>query len=310
MALITCPHCGKQISDTQEKCIHCGYELKVCPECKKVLADGENQCPNCGYEFSGNITPAVREEIDGGSSETADYDLLKVWQKSMPNDKKILTGFKYLDVIIHVAAVVFIAICFILISKWKNISDPLEKLSRVKELKSGCLALIAIACILEIVLEPFGYIKAAFVKIRCSNWIGKQEFDCVAYINEAIRKRGRDKIKSSEIEDMGLFTESAYISENPSAKTQIYIGGAIRVIGEILLMVCLGVFASQTLDEYIIEVLYSSEFDFKYTSLIAAAVILVIYFVALAVSNRAYRKKYEAWEKKNITAYKELKQTK
>ncbi len=28
MALINCPHCGKQVSDTQEKCIHCGGELK------------------------------------------------------------------------------------------------------------------------------------------------------------------------------------------------------------------------------------------------------------------------------------------
>ncbi len=28
MALITCPKCGKQISDTAGKCIHCGYDLR------------------------------------------------------------------------------------------------------------------------------------------------------------------------------------------------------------------------------------------------------------------------------------------
>lgn len=28
MALITCPHCGKQVSDTVERCIHCGEILK------------------------------------------------------------------------------------------------------------------------------------------------------------------------------------------------------------------------------------------------------------------------------------------
>ena len=27
MALITCPHCGKQVSDTVERCIHCGNVL-------------------------------------------------------------------------------------------------------------------------------------------------------------------------------------------------------------------------------------------------------------------------------------------
>ena len=28
MALIKCPECGKEISDTCEQCIHCGYRLK------------------------------------------------------------------------------------------------------------------------------------------------------------------------------------------------------------------------------------------------------------------------------------------
>ena len=31
MALITCPHCGKQVSDTATKCIHCGGKLKEAP---------------------------------------------------------------------------------------------------------------------------------------------------------------------------------------------------------------------------------------------------------------------------------------
>lgn len=28
MALITCPECGKEVSDKAEKCIHCGYPLR------------------------------------------------------------------------------------------------------------------------------------------------------------------------------------------------------------------------------------------------------------------------------------------
>lgn len=28
MALIKCPECGKEVSDTCDKCIHCGYQLK------------------------------------------------------------------------------------------------------------------------------------------------------------------------------------------------------------------------------------------------------------------------------------------
>ena len=29
MALINCPECGKEISDTADVCIHCGYKLKT-----------------------------------------------------------------------------------------------------------------------------------------------------------------------------------------------------------------------------------------------------------------------------------------
>ena len=29
MALINCPECGKEVSDSAEKCIHCGYEIKA-----------------------------------------------------------------------------------------------------------------------------------------------------------------------------------------------------------------------------------------------------------------------------------------
>ena len=28
MALIKCPECGKEISDSADKCIHCGYPIK------------------------------------------------------------------------------------------------------------------------------------------------------------------------------------------------------------------------------------------------------------------------------------------
>ena len=36
MAMITCPECGKEISDQSEKCIHCGYPLKK-PDNKKKI---------------------------------------------------------------------------------------------------------------------------------------------------------------------------------------------------------------------------------------------------------------------------------
>lgn len=65
MALITCPSCGKAVSDEAKKCVHCGAELKsdsddsrkdeeedviaTCPDCGGLLYDtSEEACPYCG----------------------------------------------------------------------------------------------------------------------------------------------------------------------------------------------------------------------------------------------------------------------
>lgn len=39
MALITCPECGKKISDKADACIHCGYPLH-----NKQKTEGEYHC--------------------------------------------------------------------------------------------------------------------------------------------------------------------------------------------------------------------------------------------------------------------------
>lgn len=38
MSLIKCPECGKEISDKSEKCIHCGYPLRIKPyACENIM---------------------------------------------------------------------------------------------------------------------------------------------------------------------------------------------------------------------------------------------------------------------------------
>ena len=65
MALIKCPECGKEISDSAVKCPKCGYPLKAenkrrekenkdqklieCPECHNMVESQFATCPCCGY---------------------------------------------------------------------------------------------------------------------------------------------------------------------------------------------------------------------------------------------------------------------
>ena len=60
MALITCPGCGKEISDKAKKCIHCGKSFEetievpkklICSECGAELEIGTKVCDKCGCPF-------------------------------------------------------------------------------------------------------------------------------------------------------------------------------------------------------------------------------------------------------------------
>lgn len=43
MALIKCPECGGKISDKSDKCIHCGYPLKLMKKSKNRQPSNSNE---------------------------------------------------------------------------------------------------------------------------------------------------------------------------------------------------------------------------------------------------------------------------
>lgn len=65
MALVQCPECGKSVSDSCKRCIHCGVEFTVCKECGTLYAGG-GACPACGFgaaeEKSSNAFGSVAAE--------------------------------------------------------------------------------------------------------------------------------------------------------------------------------------------------------------------------------------------------------
>ena len=64
MALIKCRECGKDISDTSKKCIHCGADviLKIkCTECNNEFDNTTNICPFCGKKNTNNISASVKD---------------------------------------------------------------------------------------------------------------------------------------------------------------------------------------------------------------------------------------------------------
>ena len=94
MALINCPECGKNVSDTIESCIHCGYVLKKTEEeiSKSVAVKQESidEISNPSHKFN-NETLNINNELNDDNEE---------------KDKKFQTG-----IIISVIAAVLLLIC-------------------------------------------------------------------------------------------------------------------------------------------------------------------------------------------------------
>ena len=85
MALVNCPECKKPISDTTDKCIGCGAELKKCPECGVLLIKNAAFCSNCGYRLTEMVEEEkieekieeAKEEKENISSEVGAQRLIK-----------------------------------------------------------------------------------------------------------------------------------------------------------------------------------------------------------------------------------------
>ena len=63
MALISCPECGKQVSDAAQSCPDCGFPVgksKYCQHCGQKIPIENKFCNKCGKQvseiYSSNIT--------------------------------------------------------------------------------------------------------------------------------------------------------------------------------------------------------------------------------------------------------------
>lgn len=58
MALIRCPECGKEISDTAGSCPNCGYSFtrtKFCKFCGERIPENSVICPKCGRQVENQV---------------------------------------------------------------------------------------------------------------------------------------------------------------------------------------------------------------------------------------------------------------
>ncbi len=73
--LISCPECGKQISDLSEKCIHCGYPIKQVNE-NIININGKD------YDFTDILSIIKNDELSDAAciGKMSDMCLIPVFE--------------------------------------------------------------------------------------------------------------------------------------------------------------------------------------------------------------------------------------
>ncbi len=290
MALITCPNCGKQISDTTEKCIHCGYQIVRCPECGKVLESEETQCKCCGYSLKKEVEVSAfpQNEVKDGdhsktteSSEPFEFDFFNLWKEEKPYDYKVLYGLKRLKRILEIAPTILLGICalLVLVCKIKN--------------TRAVVILLYITLAMELAPYIFAFLKGNIIQLRFCQWMNDKNIDGGARINERLKILGDDEVGITK--EIKFSIESCYIKDTPSAKKILMADLVVRTILISAIVVSLYTFAFQNLRQ-----LGSPDLVFKYVWLIVSAGLIAVQIALWFILQNAIFSKYEAWQKERI----------
>ena len=89
MAIIQCPECKKNVSDTVSQCIHCGYKFKTCIECGSVISLNEKVCGNCGFNTEKTTNT---QNIDIENSTTTNNQNFESYNKKTPTFESALSS--------------------------------------------------------------------------------------------------------------------------------------------------------------------------------------------------------------------------
>lgn len=97
MAMITCPQCGKMISDQAQQCVHCGCKLTACPDCGALVEDGANFCGKCGRPLSSEQAQETDKTSQPDVMSADSYKKIAILKKAFLSRNRAGTNEKILS---------------------------------------------------------------------------------------------------------------------------------------------------------------------------------------------------------------------
>ena len=274
--IANCPKCGKKTAFLNNRCEHCGCNIRICPECGNITESETELCDYCGFKF-------LTEE------EKKVEDTAKIKQQAKGLIEKSEKRLKALTVIaracLYVGTAIFIIVIFMSSNFLKtelNLNDLIhleDKYNTLKILIIVSLLLILLAGI----IDSWG--KFVLFHLAVSD-IMKSKFNYKRYL-KIIPTTNNGDIYISVGDGKGevVFTNAVVYIEKPSLKNKKIV---LSVISTIIKLVCVWLIYQGLIDNLNTMFAFKliegqpnvAEFVFKfYTHLIIGLVGLILWVI-------------------------------
>lgn len=233
MALIHCPLCGGIVSDSAEKCVHCGLPLAVCADCGAVYDADDKKCPKCGC--------AVKKTLEKPAENQAEAELKiekaepltnsadeAAWKNRLAAQRTKHNISRYVSyVFLAVMLICLISVVVMLVS-WSK-KDDFERLSTFNKTLNTARSLIMTIFIFasfNMVIKYAGGTALTYVSYRV---IKREKLDVKSYVKTHI-----ETVSKEDEAALDYFSVAAYWEDNPEMKTFEIIKSAVCTVSEVL----------------------------------------------------------------------------
>lgn len=286
--LINCPHCGEQISDTAENCVHCGCKITVCPDCGHAAAGDVDVCGKCGCRIKSdtNSESAMLKQESSNLENTYDN-----WAKSAPRDNAILKKIKLIEKLVDIVGTMFLIIAVVVYFVWHN-GNEIEKLTSYKSTLSA-FRWLSIAGLIIMMFPTENTIECTLT-LRLVGWIRREKFDVKNNINII---GNTEVIGDSQVAKFSeLLLDAAFMYDNGS-KSRYCAKYIIRYAIFILFYIASSIFLFKTENALMVFDAFDMPFVFDYTWLIVAGAALTVYIILAFVDPAGFDKRQKKWMK-------------
>lgn len=171
MPLISCPSCGKTVSDKAEKCVHCGAKFKTCEKCNSTFVGDGSICDRC---LKNDGSSAHEENID-------DIDYISDFAKASPKTTRMLDSFdgaakafKIIDCVIYFLVILLIAIAA------SGVVDDF-----ISTYIGNALYIMMITVLIAVYISFHGTkrnVPSYIYTLQCADWIAKNNIQAKRFI--------------------------------------------------------------------------------------------------------------------------------